>query len=188
MKKLIMMFLSAALLVGCGSGNSQSGKEEIVEKDPTPEYVEIVQEFGYDDISYSYPGLESASFAHIIDEYTLEVLTFGYSGDKVKTMTDSVFYNLEGLDQDSIDYLVETIDEGMEPFRKLDFCTVEFGEEDDSFYRLKVEYKDMDSNDHIKKVVDLGGLQLTEDSADIVQYLSLKDTADALVSGGWTRR
>lgn len=193
---LIVVALFALIIVGSiifaavsFSSSSTSGDSSYssdisaITDTPNAEYTAIFTDNNIIEAPALFLGLDSRAFAIIDDDGMIEKMEFGYDGDKIKELVDTIYYPITGLTEDVISVLDDTFRETFAPAEELDCCTVTY-EQTADYYIITVHSTGLDS---IANLSDLSEIDvITYDG--FATYLSIDVTADNLTSQGYVER
>lgn len=183
---LMATFMSLAMLTGCGNGTTSGSNttEEVVEKAPSSEYVAVLNEFGLEDVNYTFKGKKSIVFASKVSDETLEILAFGYTNDIAEEMYDKVYLDITDYDDNMIDQVDKNIRDQFDMVNDLDFASIEYTvDKDINKYIIEIHYSDL-SRANVEKMVSEG---LISGTAGMNQ-ISIEQTAQAAAENGLVER
>lgn len=194
MKKVFAAVLAAgvicAALTGCGgtsSGNinglptfPEAVTQEPV-KQPNPEYEKIFTDCAIVDMPTMFPNLQSEAFVSLDEDGWIEKLEFGYSGDKVLEMVNTIYVPISDYTDEERQELDALMKESLAGCIGLDFCetTSDIG---NTYYKLSMHFSQLDEPDHVHALAEY---EIVNAGIDEV---SMQQTTDALKDGGYIQR
>ena len=193
---LIVVALFALIIVGSiifavvGFSDSTTSDDSSYSSDisaitdtPNAEYTAIFTDNNIIEAPAVFIGLDSRAFAIIDDDGMIEKMEFGYDGDKIKELVNTIYYPIGDYTDDVITVLDETFRETFAPAEELDCCTVTY-EQTADYYIITVHSIDLNNISNLTKLSDAG--VITYDG--FAAYLSIDVTADNLTSQGYVER
>lgn len=126
--------------------------------------------------------LDSAAFAIVDAEGNIEKLEFGYDGDTVKEMVNTVYYPISDLDEAQRNELDAAVREGFAYCEAEDFCTVTYNM-GNLYYTVTLHFKNLDVAGNVQKLAEWG--MIADGSA---QSLSMAQTESNLLAGGYVKK
>ena len=119
----------------------------------------------------------------LADEGLREVMTLDAVGDRIHTMTDTMYVDTEGATGEDIEEFRAQCDAGYADLIALDFCDYQFQVEENQIV-ITLTFTKLDDVDHVSQLSSSGFYELGEDAA----YLSLALSASDLLSNGWVEK
>lgn len=163
--------------------SSYSSDISVITDTPNAEYTAIFTDHNIVEAPAVFIGLDSRAFAIVDEDGMIEKMEFGYDGDKIKELVDTIYYPISGLTEDVISALDDTFRETFAPAEELDCCTVTY-EQTADYYIITVHSIDLNNIVNLTELSDVG--VVTYDG--FATYLSIDVTADNLISQGYVER
>ena len=190
MKKIIHLLLVCALgflFVGCADNTSSSTDSNAKEDKPSEEFLDLLESFGMEDVDVKIQGEKNIIFAKKSNDITLEVLVFAGIGDIVDSYSDYIFVNVDGMTDTQKKSVEDTLDSIMQMYTDLSYCASEITDYSDTVKLLSLRFSNIDDEDKIQELMQLGALQLKEDSKTDSK-ISLQTSEKSLVDSGYIER
>ncbi len=186
LKRVLSFFMaglvSMSLMTGCGS--KQKVEEEI--KEPSSEYVEVLNKYGLEDVNYTFQGKKSIVFASEVSADTLEILAFGYTNDIAEEMYDKVYLDISSYidEEDMVNQIDESIRNEFDKVSKLDFATIEYTVDKElGMYIIEIYYDDL-SKENVEELISSGLIS----GSDGMNQISIEQTTESAKSNGLIQR
>lgn len=159
------------------------GDSDTTSDTPSAEFSSIFTDNNIVQAPYVFMGLDSRAFASVDSDGIIEKMEFGYDGDKIKELVDTIYYPTTDYTDDLLTALDETFKETFAPADELDCCTVSY-ETTANYYIITIHSTDLDSAVNLAALSDAS--VITYDG--FATYLSMDETASNLASQGYVER
>lgn len=131
--------------------------------DASADYAAIFESYGIVDVDAPMPGMETASYV-LDDSDGIVKIQFGYNSDVIQEWIETDYYDISYLGEDEIGLLESQMEDLLDAYRALDFCTVETEVMGD-YYVIRVHFRDLQKVENVNKMaefdlVDSGSGQL----------------------------
>ncbi|MBQ8057444.1 MAG: zinc-ribbon domain-containing protein [Ruminococcus sp.] len=150
---------------------------------PSAEYTAIFEDNNIAQAPAVFVGLDSRAFACIDSDGMIENMEFGYDGDTIKELVDTIYYPINDYSDDVLSVLDESFKESFAPADELDCCTVTYSKTAD-YYIITVHSTDLDNVLNLTDLSDAG--VITYDGFAL--SLSMDETATGLIADGYVER
>ena len=128
-------------------------------KAPSADFNALLSQWG---ISYTskISGSSSECFAKEADQYTLEILEYGYNGDTVTEQYDTIYYDISELNESQIQQLEEML--RTSAAENMPYCAAEYQRIGTEFFVVQLHIADMKSKDTLSAMAAAGRIALTD--------------------------
>ncbi|MBR5271931.1 MAG: DUF1307 domain-containing protein [Clostridia bacterium] len=195
-KKILIIILAlavvATIFAGCGDdADTTSTSTTTASSTTTTTRKPTTTQPGFDDIfengdtDYTPPTFtaqETASYAIVLADGTIEVLEYGYEGDLIKEMRQTIYLYVADLTETQKQEMADSMVAAFEEISKLSYVTVATGS-DDEYFIMSIECINLDNPTNIKTLMDLHFIQQSQDTS-----LSMEATDAALISNGYSKQ
>lgn len=164
------------------SSEEIASEPEVALPTVNPDYEDIFLSRYIIDMPSLFFGLESDAFAIVTDEGIIEKLEFGYDGDVVKEMVDTIYFPFADYTDDQKAETENALKEAYAGIAAIDFCTADYQMLGD-YYRITFTFKGLDNADHVQVLSDVGMISTAN-----VDYISMKASEEGLLSTGYVKR
>ncbi|MBE5765603.1 MAG: zinc-ribbon domain-containing protein [Clostridiales bacterium] len=127
-------------------------------------------------------GMDSSAYAIVDEDGMIEDLEFGYSGDLIKEMVDTIYYPISDLSADEIPVLDESMKEVFSAYELPGVSSVSYST-GNNYYIITITCKKLDNSTNIQKLSELGILETTGSG-----LLSMYQTESALLANGYVKK
>lgn len=127
---------------------------------------------------------DSAAFAKVDDEGTVECLEWGYKDDMIATLVRTLYVDITDLpesEKEAADSLVRA--EIPAQWDGLDFVSIE-SNTGTSIYRISVKVEKLDEADILKQAIETGLIEATGEG----EFLSMSETEKMLLEEGYLKK
>ncbi|MBQ2923491.1 MAG: zinc ribbon domain-containing protein [Tyzzerella sp.] len=145
-------------------------------------YTDIFMSRNIVDMSSIFTTMDTAAFANVSEEGTVEKLEYAYEDDTVKEFVDVVYYEVADMTEDQKIALDNTMKNNCASMEETDFCTVSYNM-GNNYYSVTLHFKDLDKTENIQKLYDFGMLV-----GEGVSKISMSETESNLLSGGYVKK
>lgn len=157
-----------------------SGEGDIREANPA--YTAVFSDKGiYDESALAGYGLSSAEFVRE-SEGTIDKLEYGYKGDTVEVMVETLYYPVSDYSDDQKAQILDALKSRLAAAEALSFVTVNY-DMGSSFCKAEIITEDLDNEYNIQSAVSAGILKTEENSA--VSLISFEQSKAAMSSSGF---
>ena len=149
-------------------------------KESSAEFTALLNEWG---ISYTskITGSNSECFAKAADEYTFEILEYGYIGDTVTEQYDTIYYDISKLDESQIQQLEEML--RTSAAESMPYCSAEYQRIGTQFFVVQLHIADMKSKDTLSAMAAAGRIGLTD--GKVPDMISMEISRQGLLNNGY---
>ena len=145
-------------------------------------YTDIFMSRNIVDMSSIFTTMDTAAFANVDDEGTVEKLEYAYEDDAVKEFVNVVYYPISNMTEDQKIALDNTVKTNCASMEEADFCTVSYNM-GNNYYSVTLHFIDLDKTENIQKLHDFGMLD-----GEGVNKISMSETESNLLSGGYVKK
>ena len=145
-------------------------------------YTDIFMSRNIVDMSSIFTTMDTATFANVDDEGTVEKLEYAYEDDAVKEFVNVVYYPISNMTEDQKIVLDNTVKTNCASMEEADFCTVSYNM-GNNYYSVTLHFIDLDKTENIQKLHDFGMLD-----GEGVNKISMSETESNLLSGGYVKK
>lgn len=187
---LVGIVLAAVLRTVTGGKGINIGPVELAEEtaelaEGTPgAYRNVFTERGIVHIETPLYDQETAHYVHVNGEGVVDVVQYGYNGDVIETMVNTVYFPIENGKAEDKPYYDEAMLSALPGIDQLSFVSYS-SEITYSYYCFKVQINDLDVTGNIRKAADIGIVILDDDST---QVLSIEETEQSMLEQGYIKR
>lgn len=149
-------------------------------KEPSADFTALLNEWG---ISYTskITGASSECFAKAADEYTFEILEYGYNGDTVTEQYDTIYYDISELNESQIQQLEEML--RTSAAENMPYCAAEYQRIGTEFFVVQLHIADMKSKDTLSAMAAAGRIALTD--GKLPDMISMEISREGLLNNGY---
>ena len=149
-------------------------------KDPSADFTALLNEWG---ISYTskITGASSECFAKAADEYTFEILEYGYNGDTVTEQYDTIYYDISELNESQIQQLEEML--RTSAAESMPYCNADYQRIGTQFFVVQLHIADMKSKDTLSAMAAAGRIALTD--GKVPDMISMEISRQGLLNNGY---
>lgn len=126
-------------------------------------------------------GMDSHSFAAVLEDGILERLEFGYKDDTVQEMVNTLYYPISGMSEEEKSALQAQIKNDLSAYTAEAFCTASYNM-GPLYFTVTLRFTGLNSAANIKKMEQFG---LISSGAD---YISMSQTQTDLLGAGYVRK
>lgn len=149
-------------------------------KESSADFTALLNEWGISYISRITEG-NSECFAKAADEYTFEILEYGYIGDTVTEQYDTIYYDISKLDESQIQQLEEML--RTSAAESMPYCSAEYQRIGTQFFVVQLHIADMKSKDTLSAMAAAGAIGLTD--GKVPDWISRKASRQGLLNNGY---
>lgn len=179
---IVLVAAVAALLI---FGNTDSGT-----KTANPEYLAIFTDNNIEEPAYSPSGLKTRSFAKVSDNDTIgtmvEVFQFGYKGDEVHELVDTLYVDLSNFTDDEAELYKDSIDYQFAEMASSIYCSYT-SRIDSGYLFVQVTVTDLDDSSARSLLYENGFIEYDLSGGED-QSLSMSKTTSNLLSDGYIEK
>lgn len=128
--------------------------------------------------------LESAAYANVDSDGYIDHLQFGYEGDTIVQMVETVYMPVEGLSDTDKETLDAMCREAYPQAEALSFVTISY-HMGYSYYSVTITMDDLNQVENIQSAVDAGFLTLTDGGASV---MSMAASDASLLEQGYAKK
>ena len=163
-------------------------EDSTAEAEENPEYTKIFSDRFIVQIPAMFMTKERASFAKVTEEGMVESMQIGSSDDVITDMVQTIYIDVSAVSDSDKENLDATLSAKYAKCKEMGFVTStsNMGE---TYYSFSCKITDLDVKDNLMAGIEEGLINVTTPgSADAVDYLSMKSTESALLSGGYIKK
>ncbi len=195
-KKILMIILALAVVAtvfaACGDTDTTTTTSLLADATTTtttkrttttrPDYDKIFldQNVAHTPALFSTPS--TAAYALTLTDGTIDVLEYGYDGDIIKEMRETVYLYIGNLTETQKLEVADSMDGAFADAAELSYVTVTSYSTDD-YYIVAVRCEGLDNPANVQKLMDLSIIAAASDST-----LSMEATDITLTSGGYSKK
>lgn len=188
---LLVGVIAAALAMygqwsASSSSKTKSNEEDFVVETTTeeanPEYEKIFSDRNIIHMSAVMVG-DTAAFAKVGDDGTIECLEFGYKDDIIHTMVQTIFIDISDLSEEQRQVMDETARENYSAYENLEFVTIT-SNIGNSYYKISCKAEGLDDEDTLQTAEDNGVVETTGSG----ELMSMNLTGIELRAGGYVEK
>lgn len=157
-------------------GSELSGSNDAYEKIFSDRYIVTAPAF--------FGTLESAAYANVDSDGYIDHLQFGYEGDTIVQMVETVYMPVDGWSDADIDALDANCQKTYAQAGELPFVTISYNM-GYSYYSVTVTMDDLDQVENIQAAVNAGLLSMTHGSASV---MSMAASDAILLEQGYAKK
>lgn len=154
------------------------------------EYTAIFSNAGLFDAmipSSEISGYSYAAYVGVDADGNIDKMEFGYDGDIVYTMVETIYFPITGVDPSYYSSLDAEMREGYAFMEEYDFCELSFALPDGStstpYYTVTLIFRNLDNPSNVQALAEIGIL----DTANAT-YVSLAASDSGLTQNGYVKR
>lgn len=145
-------------------------------------YTDIFMSRNIVDMSSIFTTMDTAAFANVDDEGTVEKLEYAYEDDSVKEFVNVVYYPISNMTEAQKLALDNSVKSNCASMEEAQFCTVSYNM-GNNYYSVTLHFTDLDKTENIQKLHDYGMLV-----GEGVNKISMSETESNLLSGGYVKK
>lgn len=126
--------------------------------------------------------MDTASFAIVYDDGTVEKMEFGYQDDVIKALVDTAYYPISGYTDDQIAQLETQVKAYYAAYEQISCCTVTYSS-GSSFYKVTLSFTGLDIADNIQDLVNVGMMESTSNS-----WISMSESEANMLASGFVKK
>lgn len=150
--------------------------------DASADYAAIFESYGIVDVDAPMPGMETDCYALDNGGSGIIKIQFGYNSDVIQEWFETDYYDISAYSQDELELFESQVNDLLDVYRALDFCTVETEVVGD-YYVLRLQFKDLQKVENVDEMTEL---DLVEDGSG--QLLSFSLSEEDLISNGYVKK
>lgn len=159
---------------------STSYQVESIKKEPSADFTALLAEQG---ISYTSKiwTMSSECFAMALDDYTFEILEYGYVGDTVKEQYDTIYYDVSAFNESEIQQIESNIKSSVET--NMPYCTAEYSRMGSQFLVVQLHIDNLDDSETISAMAAAGRVAL--ENGKVPNIISMNVSRQGLLGNGY---
>lgn len=173
------------------STTAETSVEDIIQKEDNPEYTKIFTERNIiKPVNITF-GLNKASFAKVeVSEEGLETIdcydiAYDASTGAISNMAESLYIDVSSYTEEELESLDTAMQEEYQAYQGENFTATFETPSLSSYYRVSLEYKNLDDEDVVKNLEDQGLITTTGTGTG---GLGIKATENSLLSQGYVKK
>lgn len=149
-------------------------------KAPSADFNALLSQWG---ISYTskISGSSSECFAKEADQYTLEILEYGYNGDTVTEQYDTIYYDISEFNESQVQQLEEMLKNSVA--ENMPYCSAEYQRHGNHFFIVQLHIADMKSKENLSAMAAAGRIALTD--GKVPDMISMEISRQGLLNNGY---
>lgn len=148
------------------------------------EYTEIFSSRNIVDGVEGFLMLDSATFAKVDEIGMIDKLEYGYDGDVVKEMVNTIYFPISDYTEAQKNELDTTIKEEFSELENLNCCTMSYNT-GNNYYVITVKFTDLDNLDNVQALQELDEITMYGPSNSLI---SMKNTEESLLADGYVKK
>lgn len=163
-------------------------EESTAETEENPEYTKIFADRFIVQMPAMFMTKERASFAKVTEEGMVESMQIGSSDDVITDMIETIYIDVSTMSDSDKEAMDATLSGKYAEFENMDFLTISTNM-GTSYYSFSCKMTNLDEKENLTAAIEAGLISVTTPgSTDAVDYLSMKSTESALLSGGYIKK
>lgn len=187
---LILIVVGICFIIGRAMGgsmadsyNDNSGSETLASSDGV-EYAKIFSDRYIVTAPAFFGTLDAVAYASVDADGYIDHLQFGYQGDTIVQMVETVYIPVEGWSDEDKQALDSNCRANYAAAEALSFVSISYNI-GYSYYSMTVTIRDLDQSENLQSAVSAGLLTLTDNSATV---MSMSATEEGLLAQGYVKK